>query len=53
MTTRQYLNRCSRTYHDDLINNIMPFWMFNGLDKVNGGIYTCLDQDGSIMDFCL
>lgn len=50
MTTRQYLNSCSRTYHDDLINNIMPFWMFNGLDKVNGGIYTCLDRDGSIMD---
>ena len=30
--------------------NIMPFWLKYGLDKVNGGIYTCVDRDGSLMD---
>lgn len=28
----------------------MPFWLKNGLDRVNGGIYTCLDRDGSLID---
>lgn len=50
MTTQQYLDKCAKTYRDDLINNIMPFWLRNGLDKVNGGVYTCLDRDGSVID---
>ena len=28
----------------------MPFWMKNGVDRVNGGIYTCVDRDGTLMD---
>lgn len=28
----------------------MPFWLKNGLDRVNGGVYTCLDRDGSLID---
>ncbi|MDE6145315.1 MAG: AGE family epimerase/isomerase, partial [Muribaculaceae bacterium] len=28
----------------------MPFWLKNGLDPVNGGVYTCLDRDGALMD---
>ncbi len=50
MSTQQYLVECSKTYRDGLINDIMPFWLKNGLDKVNGGVYTCLDRDGSIID---
>lgn len=34
----------------DLTTNIMPFWLKYGLDKVNGGIYTCVDRNGSLMD---
>ncbi|MBR7042846.1 MAG: AGE family epimerase/isomerase, partial [Prevotella sp.] len=30
--------------------NIMPFWMKNGLDRQHGGVYTCLNRDGSLMD---
>lgn len=50
MTTQQYIVECSKTYRDGLINDIMPFWLKNGLDRVNGGVYTCLDRDGSIID---
>ena len=39
-----------KKYRDDLVNNIMPFWLKNGLDRVNGGIYTCVDRDGSLID---
>lgn len=37
-------------YRRGLTENIMPFWLKNGLDRVNGGVYTCLDRDGSLMD---
>ncbi len=35
-------------YKNDLINNILPFWLKNSIDYENGGIYTCLDQKGNI-----
>ena len=47
---RDYLTRCRDRYLDEFVNNVMPFWMDHGLDRVNGGIYTCLDRDGSLMD---
>ena len=28
----------------------MPFWMKYGLDRKHGGVYTCLNRDGSLMD---
>lgn len=28
----------------------MAFWLKHGLDKKHGGIYTCLNRDGSLMD---
>lgn len=45
-----YLKDCRKRYQDDLENDIMPFWLKHGLDKINGGIYTCLDRDGTLMD---
>jgi N-acylglucosamine 2-epimerase len=35
---------------EELLGNIMPFWMKHGLDKKNGGVYTCLDRDGTLID---
>ena len=34
----------------ELTENILPFWMKNGWDRTHGGVYTCLDRDGSLMD---
>ena len=50
MNWNKYLNDWSQQYRDDLVNNIMPFWLKNGLDRVNGGVYTCVDRDGSLID---
>lgn len=47
---KQYLEQCRDRYHTDFLEDIMPFWLKNGLDTVNGGVYTCLDRDGSLMD---
>lgn len=50
MNTTEYLNQWANSYKNDVINNIMPFWIKNGLDKKNGGVYTCLDRNGDLMD---
>ncbi|MCM1139229.1 MAG: AGE family epimerase/isomerase [Muribaculum sp.] len=50
MTTKNYIVECAKIYREGLINDIMPFWLKNGLDQINGGVYTCLNRDGSIID---
>ena len=50
MNWNEYLKGWSQRYRDDLVNNIMPFWLKNGLDRVNGGVYTCVDRDGTLID---
>lgn len=50
MNINHYLNYWSDLYKEDMLTNIMPFWMEHGLDKVHGGIYTCIDRKGELMD---
>lgn len=50
MAHKEFLSACSEQYKNDLKSNIMPFWLDKGLDHVYGGIYTCLDRNGDIMD---
>ena len=50
MDTKKYLQEWSKKYKDDLVNNIMPFWMKHGLDRQHGGVYTCVNRDGSLID---
>ena len=50
MDKKTYLNYWAGRYKQDLTENIMPFWLKHGLDTVNGGIYTCIDRDGTLYD---
>ena len=50
MNIKEYIKQWAESYKTDLTENIMPFWMEHGWDKVNGGIYTCVDRDGSLID---
>ena len=50
MDVRKYIETWAEKYKSDLTENIMPFWLEHGLDRKNGGVYTCLDRDGSLMD---
>ena len=45
-----YLQLWQDRYRNDLLNDILPFWLEHGLDRVNGGVYTCLDRKGNLMD---
>ena len=40
MNTTEYLQTWSDSYKNDMISNIMRFWMKYGLDSKNGGVYT-------------
>ena len=50
MDVRKYIETWAEKYKSDLTENIMPFWLEHGLDRKNGGVYTCLNRDGSLMD---
>ncbi len=50
MDIKGYINQWAMSYKTDLTENIMPFWMEHGWDREHGGVYTCVDRDGSLMD---
>ena len=33
-----------------LVDEVLPFWIERGVDSTHGGVMTCLDRDGSILD---
>lgn len=46
----KYIEDCKLLCQKDLTEDIMPFWIKNGVDKVNGGVYTSVDKEGKLMD---
>ncbi|MEG0725799.1 MAG: AGE family epimerase/isomerase, partial [Mucinivorans sp.] len=50
MIMKQYFLKTAQKYRKELQDNILPFWLKNGMDPVNGGIYTALDREGSLLD---
>ncbi len=44
------MQQYSAIYRDELLNNIVPFWLHKSIDQENGGYFTCLDRDGSVFD---
>ena len=37
-------------YHENLINDVIPFWTKNSSDKKYGGYFSCLDREGKVYD---
>lgn len=50
MNVTEYLKVWADSYKHDLTADILPFWLANGLDRRHGGVYTCLDREGRLMD---
>ena len=44
------MNISSEIYKNELLNNIIPFWAENSLDREFGGYFTCLDRTGKVYD---
>ena len=45
-----YLTEWRDHYLNDLTADILPFWLEHGADPVNGGVSTCVDREGKLMD---
>lgn len=37
-------------YKNELLNNVLPFWMNHSKDEENGGYFTCLLREGKVFD---
>ncbi len=37
-----------RKWIQSQLESVTDFWLKNGMDKINGGVYTCLDKDGKV-----
>jgi len=44
------LQNIKQRYEKELTESVLPFWLNHGMDRENGGIYTALDRDGSLLD---
>eukprot|EP00041_Stephanoeca_diplocostata_P024863 m.639955 g.639955 ORF g.639955 m.639955 type:complete len:209 (+) comp22619_c0_seq6:101-727(+) len=34
----------------DLMSGVLPFWLRNSIDNEHGGYFSCLDEDGTLLD---
>ena len=39
-----------KQYRDELLQNVIPFWLEKSQDKEYGGYFTCLDRQGNVFD---
>lgn len=46
MNYRQYAEK----YQDNLLKDIIPFWLKNSGDTEFGGFFTCIDREGNVFD---
>jgi len=37
-------------YRDELLENVLPFWLTKSQDTKYGGYFTCLDREGNVFD---
>ncbi|WP_433902824.1 AGE family epimerase/isomerase [Sphingobacterium puteale] len=42
--------KLAELYKTNLLNDVIPFWLKNSLDKEYGGYFTCLERDGQLFD---
>jgi N-acylglucosamine 2-epimerase len=50
LTAAESRSALAALYRDTLLGDVIPFWLKHGLDREYGGVLTCLDRDGSVLD---
>lgn len=40
----------SNQYQNELLHNVVPFWLNKSQDQESGGYFTCLDREGNVYD---
>ena len=46
----QTLQELKQFYQSKLLEECVPFWLQNGVDKKHGGFFTSLNRDGTVID---
>jgi len=49
MKPSQNFQALLRTYESELLEDVMPWWIENGIDRDQGGIFHALAQDGTVL----
>jgi N-acylglucosamine 2-epimerase len=49
MKPSQDFRALMRTYESELLEDVMPWWIENGIDRDHGGIFHALAQDGTVL----
>ena len=44
------LNALLAQYKNELLDNVVPFWLNFSQDKEHGGYFSCLDRKGNVFD---
>jgi N-acylglucosamine 2-epimerase len=44
------LKKLAQQYQDELLGNVLPFWLEKSQDLQNGGYFSCLDRKGDVFD---
>jgi N-acylglucosamine 2-epimerase len=46
----QLLSQYRKIYQENLTDSVIPFWLKNSPDRINGGTFSCLDRYGRVYD---
>ena len=44
------IEKLEKQYRDELLDNVIPFWLNNSIDHEFGGYFTCLNEKGDVFD---
>jgi N-acylglucosamine 2-epimerase len=44
------MKQYAELYKNELLDNVIPFWLKHSRDEENGGYFTCLDRYGKVFD---
>lgn len=44
------INSYAAQYRQELLDNVLPFWLKHSIDREYGGFFTCLLRDGQVFD---
>ncbi|MBC8867810.1 MAG: N-acylglucosamine 2-epimerase, partial [Planctomycetes bacterium] len=44
------INELIQVYRDGLLEDVLPFWIDNAVDRLHGGFTIACNRDGSILD---
>ena len=48
--SKEQLLSLHETYRARLLDDCIPFWIKNGADRECGGLMSCLDRQGNVID---